>query len=103
MKLCNPATKPCPTMTLARFFHSSHLHIHGGFTSVLLAIPPFSRNSLTSLDRVYFCTNWSLPPLCVVSKIGFSAVKDEVASPGNIEFETPLKIVEYSDLKLRAK
>ncbi|XLT07466.1 hypothetical protein HN51_053259 [Arachis hypogaea] len=80
MKLCNPATKPCPTMTSARFFHSSHLHIHGGFTSVLLAIPPFSRNSLTSLDRVYFCTNWSLPPLCVVSKIGFSAVKDEVAS-----------------------
>ncbi|XLS54586.1 hypothetical protein HN51_004341 [Arachis hypogaea] len=67
-------------MTSAQFFRSSHLHIHGGFTSVLPAIPPFSCNRLTSLDRVYLSTNWSLPPLCTVSKIGFSAAKDEVAS-----------------------
>ncbi|XLR61078.1 hypothetical protein HN51_004343 [Arachis hypogaea] len=90
-------------MISARFLSSSHFHIHGGFTSMLPAIPPFSRNRLTSLDRVYFSTNWSLPPLCKVSKIGFSEPKDEVASPGNIELETPLKIVKYSNLKLRAK
>ncbi|XLR42722.1 hypothetical protein S83_027382 [Arachis hypogaea] len=90
-------------MASAWFLHSSHIHIHGGFTSALPAIPPFSRNRLTSLDRVYFSTNRSLPPLCAVSKIGFSAAKDEAASPGDIEFEAPLKIVEYPDPKLRAK
>ncbi|RYR40944.1 hypothetical protein Ahy_A09g046688 [Arachis hypogaea] len=67
-------------MASAWFLHSSHIHIHGGFTSALPAIPPFSRNRLTSLDRVYFSTNRSLPPLCAVSKIGFSAAKDEAAS-----------------------
>ncbi|KAL4307284.1 hypothetical protein AHAS_Ahas16G0262900 [Arachis hypogaea] len=90
-------------MASARFLRPSHLHIHGGFTSALPAIPRFSRNRLTSLDRVYFFTNRSLPPLCAVSKIGFSAAKDEAASPGDIEFEAPLKIVEYPDPKLRAK
>ncbi|KAL1352835.1 hypothetical protein HN51_016814 [Arachis hypogaea] len=90
-------------MASARFLRPSHLHIHGGFTSALPAIPPFSRNRLTSLDRVCFFTNRSLPPLCAVPKIGFSAAKDEAASPGDIEFEAPLKIVEYPDPKLRAK
>ncbi|XP_057756722.1 peptide deformylase 1B, chloroplastic/mitochondrial-like isoform X1 [Arachis stenosperma] len=90
-------------MASAKFLRSSHLHIHGGFTSALPAIPPFSHNRLTSLDQVYFSTNWSLPPLCAVSKIGFSATKDEAASSGDIEFEAPLKIVQYPDPKLRAK
>ncbi|XLU69402.1 hypothetical protein S245_028455 [Arachis hypogaea] len=77
-------------MASAWFLHSSHIHIHGGFTSALPAIPPFSRNRLTSLDRVYFSTNRSLPPLCAVSKIGFSAAKDEAAS---LSFDDNLKIL----------
>ncbi|MED6137321.1 Peptide deformylase 1B, chloroplastic [Stylosanthes scabra] len=73
------------------------------FNSTPPPIPRFSPNRLTSLDRVYLSKNRFLRPLCAVSKIGFSAAKDEAASPGDIEFEAPLKIVEYPDPKLRAK
>lgn len=38
-----------------------------------------------------------------MAKPGFSPAKDQVASPGDFEFEPPLKILEYPDPKLRAR
>ncbi|KAK7309792.1 hypothetical protein RJT34_06806 [Clitoria ternatea] len=38
-----------------------------------------------------------------MAKVGFSPAQDQVASLGDLEFVSPLKIVEYPDPKLRAK
>ncbi|BFG26901.1 hypothetical protein CerSpe_131740 [Prunus speciosa] len=43
------------------------------------------------------------PPVHAQAKRGFSVKEDEVATAADVEFETPLKIVEYPDPILRAK
>ncbi|KAJ1412174.1 Peptide deformylase, partial [Sesbania bispinosa] len=75
--------------------HSLLLHHRG---STLLPVIPsrcFNYSSSASLDRVLFSTNRT--------KAGFSATQHELASPGDLEYEAPLKIVEYPDPKLRAR
>ncbi|KAE9605126.1 hypothetical protein Lal_00043378 [Lupinus albus] len=44
-----------------------------------------------------------LAPPRAAAKFGSSPAQHELASPGDLEFEVPLKIVEYPDPKLRAK
>ncbi|KAK7273530.1 hypothetical protein RIF29_14585 [Crotalaria pallida] len=82
------------------------LHLVSARPGFLLREPP----SLTIPSRCYFSPSLldrprPLPtaPLPAAAKIGFSPAQDEVASPGDLEFEAPLKIVEYPDPKLRAK
>ncbi|KAK9925317.1 hypothetical protein M0R45_033645 [Rubus argutus] len=59
-------------------------------------------SSFSSAGQLVFTTN-RFTPVHAQAKRGFSLKEDEVASAADVEFETPLKIVEYPDPILRAK
>ncbi|XP_009334098.2 peptide deformylase 1B, chloroplastic/mitochondrial [Pyrus x bretschneideri] len=58
--------------------------------------------SFSSTSRLVSTMN-RLSPVRAQAKRGFSLKEDEVASAADVEFEIPLKIVEYPDPILRAK
>ncbi|XP_010248488.1 PREDICTED: peptide deformylase 1B, chloroplastic isoform X2 [Nelumbo nucifera] len=61
---------------------------------------------LSSTGRLGYSNVLHRPPLMDVSvqaRRGFSVREDEVASPADLSFEPPLKIVEYPDPILRAR
>ncbi|XP_061349001.1 peptide deformylase 1B, chloroplastic/mitochondrial [Gastrolobium bilobum] len=70
-------------------------------------LPSRCFNHSSSLDRVLSIANRPMPRHTTtpraVAKVGFSPARDELASPGDLEFEAPLKIVQYPDPKLRAR
>ncbi|KAL3723113.1 hypothetical protein ACJRO7_035314 [Eucalyptus globulus] len=61
------------------------------FSSALPSAPSAARRASPS------------PPLCAQAKRGFSSKDDDFASADDLQFEAPLKIVEYPDPGLRAK
>ncbi|CAL0318630.1 unnamed protein product [Lupinus luteus] len=90
-------------MTSLICLHPTHpLFLYSGR---LLREPP----SLTIPSRFYNLPSSAyrprplLAPPRVAAKFGSSPARDELASPGDLEFEAPLKIVEYPDPILRAK
>ncbi|OIV89270.1 hypothetical protein TanjilG_23763 [Lupinus angustifolius] len=71
-----------------------------------LTIPSRFYNLPSSPNSVLSSANRPRPLLApprAAAKFGSSPARDELASPGDLEFEAPLKIVEYPDPKLRAK
>ncbi|XP_048328735.2 peptide deformylase 1B, chloroplastic isoform X1 [Ziziphus jujuba] len=66
----------------------------------------FQLSCLCSTGRLFSSMNALKPPLKPVlaqAKRGFSVNDDDVASPDDLRYEAPLRIVEYPDPILRAK
>ncbi|TQD98083.1 hypothetical protein C1H46_016348 [Malus baccata] len=87
--------------------------LHPLSSSSRALFPPLCRQStipaifhrlrnFSSTSRLVSTMN-RLSPVRAQAKRGFSVKEDEVASAADVEFEIPLKIVEYPDPILRAK
>ncbi|KAM1015115.1 hypothetical protein ACFX1T_044838 [Malus domestica] len=87
--------------------------LHPLSSSSRVLFPPLCRQStipaifhrlrnFSSTSRLVSTMN-RLSPVRAQAKRGFSVKEDEVASAADVEFEIPLKIVEYPDPILRAK
>ncbi|KAF5961950.1 hypothetical protein HYC85_003159 [Camellia sinensis] len=90
--------------TLATWLHSSSSAISHSLLPFLCRRRPTLLPS--NLRPLMSTPNRLRPPLMEVhaqAKRGFSVKEDEVASPADLSFEAPLKIVEYPDPILRTK
>ncbi|KAI4348175.1 hypothetical protein L6164_008930 [Bauhinia variegata] len=93
---------------ISNWLHSSHALLPTLYRRPTLSAILSRLNHSYAVDRVFPSANQSkfpvkVAPLQAVAKRGFSPNEDEVACPADLQFETPLEIVEYPDPRLRAQ